>query len=241
MIGGFMDKVKIGIVGAKFAADIHCDSYSRNEQAEVVAVADIADASELINKWHIADHYKDYHEMFKRDDIDLISVCVPNFLHHAVAIDAAEAGKHVVVEKPLATTPEDAREIVAACEKNDVKLMYAEDWCFSPALRRAEEIINEGGIGKVCYIKAKEVHNGTHSPYAKDKEMCGGGSFMHLGIHPIGWLLYLLGKGENPVVEVTGKMTGGLAENFVHNENIAPGLSLDWLRFETHCRSGREI
>jgi predicted dehydrogenase len=142
--------------------------------------------------------------MFARDDIDLISVCVPNFLHHDVAIAAAEAGKHVVVEKPLATTAEDAREIVAVCEKNGVKLMYAEDWCFSPALQRAEALITEGGIGEICYIKAKEVHNGTHSPFAKDKEMCGGGSFMHLGIHPIGWLLYLLGKGENPVVEVTG-------------------------------------
>jgi predicted dehydrogenase len=227
-----MEKVKIGIVGAKFAADIHCDSYSRNEQAEVIAVADIADASELINRWHIADYYKDYHEMFKRDDIDLISVCVPNFLHHDVALAAAEAGKHVVVEKPLATSAEDAREIVAVCEKNNVKLMYAEDWCFSPALRRAEEIINEGGIGKVCYIKAKEVHNGTHSPYAKDKDMCGGGSFMHLGIHPIGWLLYFLGKGENPVVEVTGKMTGGQSQNFVHNENGGEDFGMGMMRFK---------
>jgi predicted dehydrogenase len=110
--------------------------------------------------------------------------------------------------------------------------MYAEDWCFSPALRRAEELINESGIGKVCYIKAKEAHNGTHSPYAKDKDMCGGGSFMHLGIHPIGWLLYLLGKGENPVVEVTGKMTGGLAENFVHTENGGEDFGMGMMRFK---------
>ncbi len=226
-----MDKVRIGIVGAKFAADIHCDAYSRNEQAEVVAVADIADAGELIKKWRIADYYNDYNEMFKRDDIDLISVCAPNFLHHDVAIAAADAGKHVVVEKPLSTTTEDAKEVVAACNKNGVKLMYAEDWCFSPALRRAEEIINEGAIGKVLFIKAKEVHNGTHSPYAKDKEMCGGGSFMHLGIHPIGWLLYLLGKGNNPVVEVSGKMTGGLTANYVHKDNGGEDFGMGMLRF----------
>ncbi|MGD9046170.1 MAG: Gfo/Idh/MocA family oxidoreductase, partial [Desulfobacterales bacterium] len=213
-------------------ADIHCDAYSRNDQAEVVAVADIADAGELINKWHIADYYSDYNEMFKRGDIDLISVCVPNFLHHDVAIAAAEAGKHVVVEKPLSTTAEDARELVAVCNQNGVKLMYAEDWCFSPALKRAEEIINEGAIGEVLFIKAKEVHNGTHSPYAKDKEMCGGGSFMHLGIHPIGWLLYLLGKGNNPVVEVSGKMTGGLAENYVHKDNGGEDFGMGMMRFK---------
>ena len=87
-----MKNIRVGIVGAKFAADIHCDSYSRNDQAEVAAVADIADASELMKKWNIPDYHKDYAEMFKRGDIDLISVCVPNFLHHDVAIAAADAG-----------------------------------------------------------------------------------------------------------------------------------------------------
>lgn len=227
-----MDKVRIGIVGAKFAADIHCDSYSRNERADVVAIADIADADALMKKWNIPDYYKDYNEMFEREDIDLISVCVPNFLHHDVAIAAANAGKHVVVEKPLATTVEDAQEIVKVCEENGVKLMYAEDWCFSPALLRAEKIVNEGGIGKVLFIKGKEVHNGTHSPYAKDREMCGGGSFMHLGIHPVGWLLYLLGKGNNPVVEVSGKMTGGLDKNYVHKENGGEDFGMGMLRFK---------
>jgi len=226
-----MQKVRIGIVGAKFAADIHCDAYSKNEQAEVVAVANPSDPGNLVRKWNIPDIYKDYKEMFKRDDIDLASVCAPNFLHHDVAVAAADAGKHVVVEKPLATTVEDAREMVEVCEKNGVQLMYAEDWCFAPALRRAKEIIDEGGIGRVLYIKAKEVHNGTHSPYAKDKEMCGGGSFMHLAIHPIGWLLYVLGKGNNPVVEVTGKMNGGFAENFVHRENGGEDFGMGMMRF----------
>jgi len=227
-----MDKVKIGIVGAKFAADIHCDSYARNDQAEVVAVADIADATGLMKKWNIPDYYNDYHEMFKRDDIDLISVCVPNFLHHDVAIEAVKAGKHVIVEKPFATTVEDAEEMVKIAETNGVHLMYAEDWCFSPALRRAEEIVKEGGIGRVLFVKAKEVHNGTHSPFAKDKEMCGGGSFLHLGIHTIGWLLYFLGGRNNPVVELTGKMTGGLEKNFVHKENGGEDFGMGMMRFK---------
>jgi len=226
-----MDKVRIGIVGSKFAADFHCDSYSRNDYADVVAVAAIDNLDVISKKWDIPDTYEDYHEMFKRDDIDLVSVCVPNFLHHDVVVAASDAGKHTVCEKPLAISAEDAREMIEVCEKNKTKLMYAEDWCFSPALKRTEEIIKEGAIGEVLYVKAKEVHNGTHSPFAKDKKMCGGGSFMHLGIHPVGYLLYLLGKGTNPVVEVTGKMTGGGDANFVHKDNTGEDFGMGMMRF----------
>lgn len=78
-----MDKVNIGIVGSKFAADFHCDSYSRNDKAQVVAVAAIDNLKEISEKWNIPKTYEDYNEMLKDDTIDLISVCVPNFLHRA--------------------------------------------------------------------------------------------------------------------------------------------------------------
>jgi predicted dehydrogenase len=227
-----MDKVSVGIVGSKFAADFHCDSFSRNEHAEVVAIGAIDNLEAISKKWNIPDTYEDYKEMLNRDDIDLISVCVPNFLHYEVVLAASNAGKHVVCEKPLATTVENAKEMIEVCKKNKTKLMYAEDWCFSPALIRVDKLIEEGGIGKVLYVKAKEVHNGTHSPFAKDKTMCGGGSFMHLGIHPVGYLLYFLGKGTNPVVEVTGKMNGGKEKNFVHKENGGEDFGMGMMRFK---------
>jgi len=130
-----MEKVRIGIVGSKFAADFHCDSYSRNEHAELVAVAAIDNLEAISSKWNIPHSYEKYEEMFERDDIDLVSVCVPNFLHHDVVFAAAKAGKNVVCEKPLATTAEDAGQMIHACEDSGVKLMYAEDWCFAPALK----------------------------------------------------------------------------------------------------------
>ncbi len=174
-------RVGVGIVGAKFAADFHCDAFTRNEHAEIVAAASPSGALNLAEKWNIPHAYTDFREMVKRDDIDVISVCVPNFLHHEVALNAARHGKHVIVEKSLATTVEDAVEMVRVCNEHKVLLMYAEDWLFSPALRKAEELVREGGIGEVLYVKAKEVHNGTHSPFAKNKEFCGGGSFIHPG------------------------------------------------------------
>lgn len=225
-------KTKVGIVGGKFAADFHCDAFSRNEHVEVVALAAPTRPAELARKWSVPEVYADYREMFQDPEIEVISVCTPNFTHHRVVMDAAAAGKHVIVEKPLATSVEDGEEMIAACESAGVLLMYAEDWCFCPALKKAEELVSEGGIGEVLYVKAKECHNGTHSPYARDKDMCGGGSFLHLGIHPVGWLLYFLGQGKNPVVEVTGKMSGGAAGNFVHKENGGEDFGLGVLRFE---------
>ncbi len=225
-------KIRVGIVGGKFAADFHCDAFSRHEHAEIIAIASPSGPAAVAKKWAIPAMYTDYRQMLKRNDLDVVSVCTPNYTHHRVALDAAAAGKHVIVEKPLATRIEDAEEMIDACRREGVLLMYAEDWCFCPALKKAEALVQEGGIGRVLYVKAKECHNGTHSPYARDLEMCGGGSFLHLGIHPVGWLLYFLGRANNPVIEATGRMTGGLKGNFVHQENGGEDFGLGVLRFK---------
>jgi predicted dehydrogenase len=227
-----MAKIRVAIVGSKFAADVHCDAYSRNRNVEVVAVAAIDNLDGISKKWNIAKTYEDYAEMFKKEQPHLVSVCVPNFLHHDVVIAASNAGLDVVCEKPLATTVEDGREMLAVCEGNRTRLFYAEDWCFSPTVMRMDALIAEGGIGRILYAKAKETHNGSHSPFAKTLKMCGGGSFMHLAVHPIGYLLHLLGRGQNPVVEVTGKMSGGLGSNFVHREFEGEDFGIGLMRFE---------
>jgi predicted dehydrogenase len=227
-----MTPLRVGIVGSKFAAGFHADCYSRLDKASVVAVAAIDNLAPFAEQWHIPDTYEDYHDMLARDDIDLVSVCLPNFLHHEVAVAAAAAGKHVICEKPIATNVPDAEHVIAACAKAGVKLFYAEDWVFAPSLMRVREILAEGAVGEVLYLKAKEVHNGSHSPFAKKKATCGGGSLIHLGIHPIGYALYMLGGAGNPVVEVVGKTTGGLAGNYVHKDFEGEDWALGVLRFK---------
>jgi predicted dehydrogenase len=225
-------KIKVGIVGSKFAADFHAFSYARNPLVEVTAAAAIDNLEPFAKKWNIPRTYADYQEMLAQEDLDLVSVCVPNFLHHPVALAAARAGKHVFCEKPLATTVADAREIIEVCRKADVKLFYGEDWCFAPPLKRLIEVIAEGGIGRLLYVKAKECHCGSHSPFAKAKETCGGGCLIHLAIHPIGWILHLLGQaGRNKVVEVFGKCNGGLQDNYVHKDNGGEDFALGILKF----------
>ena len=209
-----MEKVRVGIVGSRFAAGLHAEAYRRCPQAEVIAAAAIDNLEKFCKQYQIPESYSDYHEMLKREGLDLVSICVPNFLHKEVVIAAANAGKHIICEKPLATKLEDAQMMLKAAKENKVKLMYAEDWLFAPALVRAKKIYEEGAIGKVLYLKAKETHPGSHSLYAQKLKYCGGGAIIHLAVHPIGFVRWFQGK---EVVEVIGKVSGGKEKNLKHH------------------------
>jgi len=213
-----MDRVRVGIIGSKFAAELHAKAYKRCPQAQVVAVASKsrASAQAFADEHKIPYAYDDYREMLARDDVDLVSVCVPNHLHCEAALACAEAGKHMVCEKPMATSAGDARKMLTAAREAGVRLMYAEDWIFAPALVRAREIVEEGALGELLYLKAKETHSGTHSPYAQSRETCGGGAMIHLGIHPLGWVC--AAKSPRRVVAVSGSMSGGGEENLKHRD-----------------------
>ncbi len=211
-----MSKIKIGIIGSRFAAGLHAESYKRFPQVKMQAVAALDNLKEFSSKYNIPNTYKDYNEMFEKENIDLLSVCVPNFLHKKIVIAAAEAGiKNIICEKPIATNISDAQAMIDVCKKNNVRLMYAEDWLFAPAIVRAKEILDEGGIGKLLYIKAKESHQGSHSIYAQKKEYCGGGTMIHLGIHPVAFVSFLAGC---DVQEVMGMATNGGETNLKHHD-----------------------
>jgi predicted dehydrogenase len=229
-----MNKVSVGIVGSQFAATLHGESYKRCLYAEMRSVAAIDNLNEFGDAYNIPNRYKDYHEMFRKENLDLVSVCVPNFLHKEIVLSAVENGvKNIVCEKPLATSVEDGREMVEACKKNGVRLMYAEDWIFAPALIRAKEIVNEGGIGKLLYIKAKESHNGTHSVFAQKKEYCGGGVMIHLGIHPIAFLPFFA---DSEIAEIVGMKTNGGESNLLHHNYTGEDWAAALLTMENGVR-----
>ena len=225
-----MEKVRVGIVGSKFAATLHVEAYKRNSYAQVIAAASLdPDLPDFCTKHGIPSFYNDYREMLQRSEMDLVDVCVPNFLHKEVVVAAAESGRHVISEKPIATRLEDADAMLEACAENNVKLMYAEDWVFAPALRRAKAICDEGAIGDILYLKAKETHSGSHSQFAQKVRFCGGGSMIHLGIHPIGFVRWFKG-GE--VVEVVGKTSGGGENNLKHSSMEGEDWAAGILTFE---------
>jgi len=225
-----MKKVKVGLVGAAFAAGLHIDAYSRCQDiSEVIAVCDknIELARNFANKFGIAYVFDNADDLLKLPDIDVVDICLPNFLHCEIAVKAFSAGKHVISEKPLGISVEEAESMVAASKQAGKQLFYAEDWMFAPALIRAQEIIDQGAIGNVLFIKAKEAHNGSHSPFAQKIKFCGGGCMIHLGIHPLGFLHAIKGM----PTEVVAMTSGGLDKNFVHKGMEGEDWGAALLRF----------
>ncbi len=191
-----MSQVGVALIGSQFISSIHYESLLRVADAEVRAVASKTEANvrKFAEERGIAHWYTDYREVLKRDDIDLVVLGVPNNLHREVTVAAAEAGKHVVVEKPMATNLAECDEMIAACGIAGVKLMYAEELCFTPKYVRLKQLVSEGALGDVFLIKQSEKHDGPHAPWFWDVEQSGGGVMLDMGCHGIEFARWILGR-----------------------------------------------
>lgn len=190
-------QVKVGIIGAGFIADIHAHAYKKYvRDAEVVAVASPTPgkAAKFAAEHGIPDAYDDYRALLERADIDMVTLALPNDLHCQAALDAAAAGKHIVCEKPLCRTLEEADRMIAACREAGVLLMYAEELLFAPKYVRAMELVREGAIGDPFLVKQWEEHDGPHMPWFWDVNRSGGGVMLDMGCHSIEYARCLFGK-----------------------------------------------
>ena len=124
----------------------------------------------------------------------LVCVNSPNRLHAAHALAALAAGKHVVVEKPLCLTLDEADALCAAATRQGVVLGYAENLCFAPLYRRARELVREGAVGRVLWARQVEKHGGPYSPWFFDRAEAGGGALMDMGCHGIEALRFVFDR-----------------------------------------------
>ena len=190
-------KVKVGIIGSQFEADIHAASFKiASEDAEVVAVASPTpgNAAVLARRYGIPRVFTDYREMLKEHDLEMITIATPNGLHAQMTADCAQAGKHVVCEKPLAITIEECEKMIHVTRQSGVLLLYAEELFFTPKYLKAKEMADDGAFGKVHMVKQSEKHFGPHSPWFWDVKCCGGGALMDLGCHGIAFCYWFLGR-----------------------------------------------
>ncbi len=191
------EKVRVGIIGSQFEAMIHAESFRlQSDEAEVVAVASPTpgNAAKLAKQYGISRVFTDYREMLKEKDIEMVTIAAPNKLHAQMTIDIASAGKHVVCEKPLCMTLEEADEMIDVCDKRGVLLMYAEELFFTPKYVKAKEMADEGAFGKVYLVKQCEKHFGPHGQWFWDVEKSGGGVLMDMGCHGIAFCYWFLGR-----------------------------------------------
>ena len=200
-------KVKVGIIGSQFQADIHAAAFRiMPEEAEVVAVSSPTpgNAERLASRYGIPRVFLDYREMLREADIEMVGITAPNSLHASMAIDIARSGKHVVCEKPLCMTLEEADEMIDVCNHCGVLLMYAEELFFTPKYVKAKEMADQGAFGKVYQVKQTEKHFGPHSPWFWDVAKSGGGALMDLGCHGIAFCYWFLNR--SPVKSVYCQM-----------------------------------
>ena len=190
-------RVKVGIIGSQFEADIHAESFRiMPDEAEVVAVASPTpgNAENLAKKYGIPRVFTDYKKMLTEDDIEMVTITAPNYLHAQMTIDIANAGKHVVCEKPLCVTLEEADLMIETCKQKGVLLMYAEELFFTPKYVKAKEMADQGAFGKVYMVKQSEKHFGPHAPWFWDVSLSGGGVFMDMGCHGIAFCYWFLDR-----------------------------------------------
>jgi predicted dehydrogenase len=229
-----MEKTRILLAGAAFCADLHMDGYKRlTDKTTIVAIVDKnkEKVAALAQRYGLSGFatYDDYEKAIAEVDCDIVDICMPNFLHHAVAMAALKKGRHVICEKPLATKVADGIEMIETAEKVGKKIYYAEDWLAAPALTKAQELIAQGGIGDVVFFRARECHNGSHSPFTQTVQYCGGGVMIHLGIHPIA---YLLATKNCDWTELIAMTSGGSEKNLIHKKLEGEDWAAALMRFE---------
>jgi predicted dehydrogenase len=154
-----MSYVKIGVIGVGYMGELHAKVCSEINYVKLLAVTDINEerGKEIAKKYNTK-WYRDYNDMLKKEDIDAVIISTPEHLHLDPAIAAAEAGKHMLIEKPLATNVKDAEEIIKYAEKNGVKLMVGFIERFNPIFLTIKQTINDGNIGVPMLLYTKRVN-----------------------------------------------------------------------------------
>jgi UDP-N-acetylglucosamine 3-dehydrogenase len=188
-------KLRAGVVGCgPIAQRGHLPGLVKSKRAQVVALADLDPKvlEKTARRFHVEKTFTDYKTMLE-EKLDLVHVCVPNNLHARVAMDAMRHGSNVLVEKPLATSVEDAKQMVKVAEETNVTLCEAKQWRYIPAIQKALRLQNEGRFGKLVSMLA-QWHTDipltwSHAQWYYDPQKSGGGIVSDIGIHMLDLLL----------------------------------------------------
>ena len=218
-----------GIIGCGMIADFHSAAISELAHGQLVAVSsrNADNAKRLTDRYNV-DGYADYTEMLKRDDLDIVSVCTPSGAHLEPAVAAAEAGKHVIVEKPLEITLPRCDAIINACDTAGVRLCAIFNSRFTESTQLVKSTIESGRFGRLtlgdAYIKWYRSQDYYDSGgWRGTWNLDGGGALMNQSIHAIDLLQYFMGP-----VKAVHAFTDTLAHERIEVEDAAVAA----LRFE---------
>ena len=191
-----MAAFRVGMIGAGFITDVHIEAIKTIGHVEVAALANrgAARGARMCRKHGVAQCFTSHNEMLKKTDVDMVWVNLPNNLHAQVAMDVLKAGRHVVIEKPLALSLTDCDRLIDLAAKEGRVIGYAEELCYAPKNVEAKRRADQGAIGDVFFVKQLEKHGGAYSPWFFQSRTAGGGILMDMGCHSIECCRWLLGK-----------------------------------------------
>lgn len=183
----------LGCAGIAKRAFIHGVEQSVSGTVAAIASRDEAKAKETAEQFGIPTYYGSYEALLRDDSLDAVYIPLPNHLHKEWTIRAAEHGKHVLCEKPIALNAEEAKEMAAACEQAGVQLAEAFMYRHHPRYTRIKEIIKSGEIGTVRNIQGTfTFNNAANGDNVRFHKRMGGGSLYDLGVYPISAARYIL-------------------------------------------------
>ena len=201
-------KVRAAVIGLGWPGIQHLKGYIADPRSEVIAVCDLdkKHAQEVAREYKIPRVYTNHLKMLENSDVDVVSVCLPNFLHAPISIDALNAGKHVLCEKPPARSAQEAKAMADTAQENGKTLMYALVQRFDGSTQRLKQLVRDGELGEIYFGKAGYVRR-RGVPVGKegwfvDKERSGGGALIDIGVHALDCVWWLMNS-PRPV-EVMG-------------------------------------
>lgn len=200
--------LRVGIVGAgNIARTVHLPSY-RKAGAQVVAICDVQEqgARSFADDFGLTQVYTDYREMLEKEQLDVVSICVPNCFHHEIGVEALRAGCHVFCEKPPALTFEQAKEMQQTAEENHRVLGYNFGHRHRGEAKAIQDLLQKGELGNVYHCKVEAVRRRAIPGWGvfTNKEMQGGGALIDLGIHMLDLALWLMDFPEPVYVAAAG-------------------------------------
>ncbi len=189
-----MTTLGVGIIGAGQIAELHAKGYEADKRAKVQAVCDVREhtAIDRALAWKAPSYYTDYRELLKDDKVDVVDIITPHYLHAPLALEALRAGKHVMVQRPLALTVAEADRLIAEAQKRKLHLCVAEPAMFHSPLIDAKGYLESGEIGDPVSVRIKI---GIGAPeggwpvrpeswlWRFDPQKCGGGPFLFDAIY----------------------------------------------------------
>lgn len=224
-----MDKLRVGIIGVGWPGQRHIEGYQKHPDAAIVALADVNTAAAE----HVKAEYKvdgarvfgDYRDMLQGDLVDAVSICTPNYLHAPIAIDALDAGKHVLLEKPLAHTLADGERIAAkVADRPGQTFMIGFNQRYRPDSQVLKRQIEAGALGNIYYAKTGWLRGAAEfflRGWFTRKELSGGGPLIDLGVHMLDLALWWMGN-PRPV-----SVSGAIYHEFGEFIRESTGAAMD--------------